>query len=80
MIFLLKRSLTILKTCSLRLIPYFPFSKPKIKSGENSVFTSLKQIQFIKNLIFYSKKRILFSEYSLSLKFKIFLLKLKFFI
>ncbi|KPZ76819.1 hypothetical protein APS47_13955 [Leptospira kirschneri serovar Mozdok] len=80
MIFLLKRSLTILKTCSLRLIPYFPFSKPKIKSGENLVFTSLKQIQFIKNLIFYSKKRILFSEYSLSLKFKIFLLKLKFFI
>ncbi|KON78117.1 Uncharacterized protein NV38_0001261, partial [Leptospira kirschneri serovar Mozdok] len=73
MIFLLKRSLTILKTCSLRLIPYFPFSKPKIKSGENLVFTSLKQIQFIKNLIFYSKKRILFSEYSLSLKFKIFL-------
>lgn len=46
MIFLLKRSLTILKTCFLRLIPYFPFSKPKTEFGENSVFTYLKQIQF----------------------------------
>lgn len=57
MIFPLKRPLRILKTRSLRLVFYFIFLKSKLR--ENSVFTSQKQI--------------LFSEYSLFLKFKFFL-------
>lgn len=63
MIFPLKRPLRILKTRSLRLVFYFLFLKSKLR--ENSVFTSQKQIRFIKNLIFDPKKQILFSEYSL---------------
>ncbi|EMS86936.1 hypothetical protein [Leptospira noguchii] len=80
MTFLLKLLLTSAKAHSFRLVLYFLFSKSKTQFEENSVFTFLKQIRFSKNSIFHSQKQFLFFEYSLFLKFKIILLKRKFFI